>query len=202
MELRMGDEQMFSMRKRPITRAKRNKEAQDVQRFLEPFSSLDDVVQSPLLRFFTKAGVLLFVMNAVALGGQIGAAVTHNDNLIWIQILAFVIGVNFGSHAIFSSSNLLDVKRWRVSWRLDILGYVLGYCLFSFITAMLRAASVAHRTPLTSIQGTIAQLSIILPALVGVAFAALVVAATDTRRKAWVAKKWSELHREGADVQR
>jgi tetratricopeptide (TPR) repeat protein len=175
-----------------LPEAKRHKEARDIERFLEPFSSLDVILHSSLSRFLAKSAILLFLMNAVALGGQIAADVTHNDNLILIQILAVVIGINLGSHVLFVNSHLLDVKRWRAFWRLDILGYVLGYCLFSFITAMLRASSLAHRAPLTPMQANIAQLSIVLPACVGIVFGALQTAATDNRRKRWVATKWGE----------
>ena len=114
------------------------------------------------------------------------------------KILSFVIGINIGSRAVFANSSLLDVKRWRTFWRSNLLGYVIGYCFFSFITAMFRASSKAHgNTPLTSMQGTIVQLSIALPAIVGVAFAAFVIMVTDRRRVTWVTNKWNEVHQHG-----
>jgi hypothetical protein len=178
--------------------AKRHKEADDMQRFLKPFSSLDDILHSPKRGFFAKAVFLLLVVNLVALGGQIAAEVNHNNNLLWIQILSFVIGINIGSRDVFANSNLLDVKRWRTFWCSDLLGYVIGDCLFSFITAMFRAYSKAHGdTSLTSMQGTALQLSMALPSIIGVAFAALVVTLTDRRRKGWVTKKWAEIHQHG-----
>lgn len=143
--------------------------------------------------FFVKAGVLLVVANAVALGGQVAAAVTKNANFFWIQIAAFVIGVALGSRAVFAESSLLDVKRWRTFWPCNIVGYILGYILVTTIAAFFRASSTAHGTPLTLGQGTLVKASMVLPVVVGVAFAALMTAATDTRRKAWVTRKWNDL---------
>jgi hypothetical protein len=173
--------------------AKRQKEAGDLQKFLEPFSSLDEVLRSSKSAFFVKAGLLLLVANAIALAGQVAAAVTKNTNFFWIQIAAFVIGVSLGSRAVFAQSNLLNVKRWRTFWPCDIVGYILGYMLFTTIAAFFRVSSTAQGTPLTPGQGTAVQASMVLPVVVGVAFAALITAATDKRRKAWVTKKWNDL---------
>jgi len=171
----------------------------DVQRFLEPFSSLDEVLQSSKLTFFVKAGLLLFVVNSIAFAGQIAAAVTMNDSFLWILILAFLIGVKIGSHGIFAKTTLLNVKRWRTFWHFDILGYILGYMLLVTVTAIVRVSSEGRGAPPTLAEGSALQISRVLPVVIGVAFAVLVTAATDKGRKAWVTKKWHDLRGEPGD---